>query len=78
MYVGLNLIRMLKILPIIPSRTSQNFDPLFPSSSPIVPTYSCNFYCISDNNVHNIHSDYYTGEQNIASTDFSYEILLPS
>ena len=37
---------MLKILPIIPSRTSQNFDPLFlfmPTSSPIIPTYSCNF-----------------------------------
>ena len=44
---------MLKILPIIiPSRTSQIFDPLF-LSSPIIPTYSCNFYCIGDNNVHN-------------------------
>ena len=56
---------MLKILPIIPSRTSQNFDPysyFMPTSSPIIPTYSCNFYCISDNNVLNIHSDYYTGE----------------
>ena len=39
---------MLKILPIIPSRTSQIFDPLFlfyATSSPIIPTYSCNFYC---------------------------------
>ena len=56
---------MLKILPIIPSRTSQIFDPLFlfyATSSPIVPTYSCNFYCISDINVHNTHSDYYTCE----------------
>ena len=43
---------MLKILPIITSRISQNFDPLFlPTSSPIIPTYSCNFYCIGDNNV---------------------------
>ena len=51
---------MLKILPIIPSRTSQNFDPLFlfyATSSPIIPTYSCNFYCISDINVHNTHSE---------------------
>ena len=23
-----------------------------PTSSPIIPTYSCNFYCIVDNNVH--------------------------
>ena len=64
---------MLKILPIIPSRTSQNFDPLFLFYSPIIPTYSCNFYCISDNNVHNTHSDYYTGEQDIASAGFSSE-----
>ena len=57
---------MLKILPIIPSRISKNFDPLFlfyATSSPIIPTYSCNLiYCIGDNNVHNTHSDYYTGE----------------
>ena len=52
---------MLKILPIIPSRTYQIFDPLFlfiPTSSPIIPTYSCNVYCIGDINVHNTHSDY--------------------
>ena len=37
---------MLKILPIIPSRISQNFDPLFLFYAhiiPIIPTYSCNF-----------------------------------
>ena len=46
---------MLKNLPIILSQTSQIFDPLFyfiPISSPIIPNYSCNFYCINDNNVH--------------------------
>ena len=56
---------MLKILPIIPSQTSQSlthYSYFIPTSSPIIPTYSCNFYCIGDNNVHNTHSDYYTGE----------------
>ena len=53
---------MLKILPIIiPSRTSQNFDLLFLFYSHIT-YYSCKFYCIGDINVHNTHSDYYTGE----------------
>ena len=60
---------MLKILPTIPSRTSQNFDRLFMFYSPI-PVF---FYCIGDNNVHNTHSDYYTGEQDIASAGFSSE-----
>ena len=69
---------MLKILPIIPS---QIFDPLFLFYSHIITYYSCNVYFISDNNVHNTHSDYYTGEQDIASADFLqnlHEILLPS
>ena len=39
----------------------------------IIPTYSCNFCCIGDNNVHNTHSDYYTGEEDIASADFASE-----
>ena len=39
---------MLKFLPIIPSQ-------IFIPTSPIIPTYSCNFYCIGDNNVHNTH-----------------------
>ena len=58
---------MLKFLPIIPSQTSQNFDPLFifiptwATSSPI--SYIYLLHCIDDNNVHNTHSDYYTGEQ---------------
>ena len=41
------------------------------TSSPIILTYSCNFYCICDNNVHNTDSHYYTGEQDVASADFS-------
>ena len=30
-------------------------------------------FCIDDNNVHSTHSDCYTGEQDIASADFSSE-----
>ena len=51
---------VLKILSIILSRPSQNIEPLLyiiiptPSSS-IIPTYSC--VAISDNNIHNTHSD---------------------
>ena len=73
------------MLKILPPKLPQIFDPLFLFYShiitPIIPTYSCNFYCISDNNVHNTHSDYYTGEQDIDSADFLqnlHEILLPS
>ena len=58
---------MLKSLPIIPSRTSQIFDPLFLFYAHIITYYSYLFliilvnllYYIGDNNVH---SDYYTGE----------------
>ena len=52
---------MLKILPIIPSQTSQNFDLLFLFYSHIITYYSylfLYFYCIGDDNVHNTHSDY--------------------
>ena len=63
---------MLKILPIIPSRTSRPIILiLFPHCHLLA--IPCNFYCIGDNNVHNTHSDYYTGEQDIASADFSSE-----
>ena len=47
---------MLKNLPIIPSRTSQNFSLLLLISSHIIPYYSFiiltifNFYFVSDNN----------------------------
>ena len=45
----------------------------FIPTSPIIPACSCNFYCIGDNNVHNKHNDYYTGEQDIVSAEFSSE-----
>ena len=71
---------MLKMLPNIPSRTSQIFDPLFLFYSHITTYYSyirtsifLHFYCIGALNVHNTHGDYYTGEQDIASADFSSE-----
>ena len=51
---------MLKILPIIPSNFLTHYSYFIPTSSPIIPTYSCNIYCIDDNNVHNTRSDYYT------------------
>ena len=38
-----------------------------PTSPTVLYTYSCNLYCIGNNNVHKTHSDYYTGEQDIAS-----------
>ena len=67
---------MLKIyllfLPKLP-KILTHYSYFIPTSSPIIPTYSCNFYCIGDNNVHNTHSDYYTGEQDITSVDFSSE-----
>ena len=53
---------MLKILSIIPSKFLTYYSYFIPTSSPIIPTYSCNFYCIGDNNVNNTHSDCYTGE----------------
>ena len=56
---------ILKILPIfLPElpKILTHYSYFMPTSSPIIPTYSCNFYCISDNNVFNTHSDYYTGE----------------
>ena len=57
------------MLNIIPSRTSQNFDPLFLFYSHIITYYSYSSYFII--NIYNTHNDYYTGEQNIASVDFS-------
>ena len=45
--------------PIQVNMTSQIFDSSF-LSSPIIPTYSCSFYCIDDNNVHNIVTIIYT------------------
>ena len=74
---------MLKNLLIIPSQILTHYSYFIPTS-PIIPTCSCsNLFCIGDNNVHNTHSDYYTGEQDIAnaSADFLqnlHEILLPS
>ena len=44
---------MLKILPIIPSRTSQNFDPLIILI--LFPHHLLFLYCIGDNNIHNTH-----------------------
>ena len=65
---------MLKILPIIPSRTSQKFDPLFffiPTSSPNILVIFIVSVIITS--MHNTDSDYYIGEQDIASADFSLE-----
>ena len=53
---------MLKSLPTILSQISQNFDLLFLFYSLLISNYSCNFHFINDNNVHNAHADYYTGE----------------
>ena len=67
---------ILKFLPIIPFGTSQIFDPIYLFYCHIITYYSSlflYFYCIGDNNVHNTHTDYYTGEQDIASADFSLE-----
>ena len=67
---------MLKILPIIPSRTSQKFDPLFLFYSHIITySYFLPILVIFIVSVHNAHSDYYTGEQDITSTDFSSESI---
>ena len=73
-YVGLSLICSKFYLLFLP-KLLKKFEPLFLFYSHIITYvyYSCNFYCIGDNNVHNTHSDYYTGEQDIASADFSSE-----
>ena len=73
--VGLSLICSkfyLLFLPELP-KILTHYSYFIPTSSPIIPTYSCNFYCIDDNSVHNTHSDYYTVEQDTASADFSSE-----
>ena len=44
---------MLKKLPIIPSRTSQNFYLLFFFISIAPPIIPFLFYCVNDNNYHN-------------------------
>ena len=67
--VGLSLLCSKFYLLFLPEHPKilTNYSYFMPTSSPIIPTYSCNFYCIGDNNVHNTHSDYYTG------ADFSSE-----
>ena len=44
---------MLLVLPIIPSRISHNFYPLFYL---LFLLYSLNFYCVSDNEVYSLFS----------------------
>ena len=63
---------MLKILPIsyvfVPElpKNLTHYSYLFPHHHLLaIPTYSCYFNCIGDNNVHNTHSDYYTSEYRI-------------
>ena len=75
-----HLCHQIKMMPMLFLKQIAKF-----FDSPINPLiwysylYSCNFYCISDNNVYtthndyNTHNDYYTGEQDIASVDFSSE-----
>ena len=74
--LGLSLICSkfyLLFLPELPKNLTR-YSYFNPTSSPIIPTYSCNFYCINDlmSTIH-MHSDCYTGEQDIASADFSSE-----
>ena len=64
---------MLKFYLLFLPKLLTHYSYFIRTSSPINPIYSCNFYCIGDNNVHNTHSDYYTGEQDIAGADFSKE-----
>ena len=47
---------MLLILPIIPSRNSHNFYPLFLFYSHAITYYSCYIFnfCVSDNEVHSL------------------------
>ena len=52
---------MLKNLPIPKLPKFLTHSLFIPTSSPII-AYSCNFYCIGDNNVHSTHNDYYIGE----------------
>ena len=47
---------MLLILPIILSRIPQNFFPLFSMPSPIILIIFFNFYCVSENDVHNLYT----------------------
>ena len=65
---------MLKILPILflpelPKILTHSY--FIPTSSPIIPTHSCNFYCILVITMYTIHT--VTIEQDIASADFSSE-----
>ena len=72
--LGLSLICSkfyLLFLPELPKFLT-HYSYFIPKSSPIIPTCSCNFI-VSVNNVQNsyIHSDYYTGEQDVSGADFS-------
>ena len=54
---------MLKILPIVPSQTSQIFDPLFLHHHLLfLLILVIVIVAISDSNVHNTYNDYYTGK----------------
>ena len=69
--VGLSLICSkfyLLFLPELPKFLT-HYSYFIPTSSPIIHF----IVYVGDNNVHNTHSGYYTGEQDIASADFSSE-----
>ena len=53
-----------------------NFSPLFLFYSHIITTYSCDFYCISDNNatIHTV-TIILSGEQDVIGADFSSESI---
>ena len=67
------------MLKILPSRTSQNFDPLFTTSSPISSVFLLIhvIFIVSMITMSTIHtgSDYYTGEQDI---NYQCRLLLES
>ena len=72
----LRLSIMLKNLPIIFPKIPKilnHYSYFIPISSPIIPTYSCNFYCINDNNVHNTHGNCYIAETDVVSANFYSE-----
>ena len=53
---------MLSVLPIIPSRNSHNFYPLFLFYSHVITYYPCYIlnFCVSDNDFHSMFSSWQT------------------
>ena len=62
---------MLLVLPIIPSRISHNFYPLFLFYSHVITYYSLKLYFVSDNEAHSLFSSWYMGIPSVIKIDIT-------